>query len=233
MDIAREVGYEPGGYTTRMGDVLKRAYLNLSDQPEGDAAIAERQWRRLNRVDGGVAGPRLPPPRKIAEQLHTEQAMRRAAGIFKKVAGRCVRVVDLVPVLRRKFEESVKSGAIKEPEGEGEFEMKMLIASWSDGGSKSSKGFYAETMGFLNDGRGLITREKSKAGARRDALERILVFLAVGRESKEMVHVAQTEAGEQFEKLAEPSPLKWKSRGGGVSCGCTLRWGGRIGKMRS
>jgi hypothetical protein len=62
--------------------------------------------------------------------------------------------------------------------------MKMLIASWSDDGSKSLKGFYAETMGFLNDGRGLITREKSKAGARRGALERILVFLTVGRESK-------------------------------------------------
>jgi hypothetical protein len=120
MDIAGEVGYEPGGYTTRMGDVFKRAYLNLSDQPRGDAAIAKRQRRRLNRVDGGVAGPRLPPPRKIAEQLHTEQAMCRAARIFKEVAGRCVRVVDLVPVLRRKFEENVKSGAIKEPEGEGD-----------------------------------------------------------------------------------------------------------------
>jgi hypothetical protein len=48
-----------------------------------------------------------------------------------------------------------------------------------------------------------------------------------------MVHVAQTEAGEKFEKLAEPSPLKWKSRDGGVSCGCTLRWGGRTRKMRS
>jgi hypothetical protein len=166
----------------------------------------------MNRIDGDVVGLRLPPLKKISQQLHGEQAVR--AGVFKEVVGRSMQVVDLAPVLQKKFEEGVANGAIREPDGEGEFEVVMLISNWSDGGSKSLKGFYAETTGFIDDQRGLITREKAKLGARSHVLERVLVVLALGKESQEMVQAAQAEIGEQFKQLGKGIGVGIKGRKG-------------------
>lgn len=185
LALADEVGFETAGYATRMGDLVKRYYLSQQPvAPDKTVLIAERNRRRLNMVDGSVAGPRPPTVQQMQRRLGLEQSVR--AGQSMELAGRRARVVDVAQASRRKFEEAVEKGGVVVPPGEGEFEMTLCISTWSDGGSKNSKGFYAETVGFIDDGRaGVITRDPAKKAARADALERIITTL--GWESKQKI----------------------------------------------
>jgi hypothetical protein len=213
--LAEEVGFHQEGYLPKMGAVLKQYASSLPEPPEGLMTGAKRLRRRLNRVAGGIAGPRLPTGAVLAEEMVTAQSVR--AGVLKEVNGVKMRSVDFRALYKDKNEAAVKSGGIKVPHGEGAFEQELLIADWTDGGSKAAKGFLVGTTGFINCGQGNIASEEENPRGHRVALERILASVAVTKESKQSVTAMQTELGAQYEKLADPIDVTVGERQGKVT----------------